>query len=154
MKISIYRHYADQLKAFCTKFPILPQITFRIAIIAVILVVPNNRLSGQENEYTTFRFLSPSARQITITDTATLDEVLEIFRSNNITFNGPRPILDDHGTGKQETFGYRLTVELTTYNPGGDTNPRCPYKQITDMWYGLEGRLYQYNVLFFLTCIE
>lgn len=125
-----------------------------LATILALLVLGGGARAQSQGEYTTFRFSSAGAREITVPDTATLGEVLEILRSNNIRFNGPREQFVDDGTGRQVLTGHRLTVELTMYDPSAPTDPDCPYKQVTDMWYGQTGRLQQYNVLFFLTCIE
>lgn len=151
---SVRRVKLNKSKIFSTLFRMFSLSKWNIAIVAAFLIFPSSAYSEPQNEYTAFHFLSPGAREIAIPDTATMEEVLEVFRSNNISFNGPRRILVDDGTGRQVVVGYRLTVELTTYNPGGTTDPRCPYKQITEMVYGQRYRLQEYRVMFFKPCIK
>lgn len=127
---------------------------WKIAIIAALLIFPGGARAEPRNEYLTFRIQSPGVREVAVPDTATMEQVLEIFRSNDITVDGPRPILVDDGSGGQIVAGYELTVELMTAIAGKADESHCPYWQTTEMLYGLQGRLQEYKVTYFLNCIE
>lgn len=128
--------------------------TWIIGTVAVFLMIPNSASSETQTEFTTFRFLSPGAREIVVPDTATMDEVLEVLRSNNVPFDGPHEITVDDGKGGQVVGGYRMKLEFVTYNPGGTTSPYCPYKQTTNIWFGQNRRLQHYTVVLLVTCVE
>jgi hypothetical protein len=126
-----------------------------IALVVMLLVLPNSASSETASDFTSFRFVSPKAREITVPDTATMDEVLDILRSNNVPFNGPQEIFIDDGKGGQVVGVYKVILELITYDPRGTTSPHCPYKQTTTMWYdGTSRRLQHYTVVLLVTCVK
>lgn len=127
---------------------------WKTAIIAALLIFPGGAYAEPRNEYLTFRIQAPGVREVTVPDTATMDQVLEIFRSNDITVDGPRPILVDDGSGGQVVAGYELTVELMTSIAGKADEANCPYWQTTELLYGMQGRLLEYKVSYLLDCIE
>ena len=106
-----------------------------------------------QTEFTTFRFTSPGAHEILVPDTATMDEFLEILRSNNVP-TGPGEILIDDGKGGQVVDGYIIQLNLITDSPGGVTNPHCPYMQTTTIYYGKDRRLQRYAGGVLPSCVE
>jgi len=127
--------------------------TWIVVAASVLLFIPGNASSETQSRFTTFHFTSPKASEIQVSDTATLDELLEILRSNDIQFSGPHEITIDVGKYKGELVGYTIKLELTTYNPGGPTDPHCPYKQITNIWYDKDGRLEHYDQVVLPACL-
>ena len=107
----------------------------------------------QKSKFTVLRIVSPDAREIAIPDKAKLNDVLKVLMENGITFDGPEPIILK-GVGEPQTLGHRLEIRLNTYNPRGVTDPDCPYQQITELRYDLEGRLYEYTVFYFVSCVK
>lgn len=66
----------------------------------------------------------------------------------------PGRFIVDDGSGGQVVAGYELTVDLMTSIAGNADESHCPYKQTTELLYGLQGRLREYKVSYLLDCIE
>lgn len=137
-----------------TLYRVFPPTAWTIAIVAALLILPGRAEAEPRNEYLSFSIQSPGPREVAVPDTATMEEVLEILRANDIPVDGPRPILVEDGAGGQVVAGYNLTVDVTTAISGTADEAHCPYRQITEMLYGLNGRLLEYKVSYDLNCIQ
>lgn len=122
-------------------------------ILGALMFCSNDAAAAEKEKYAFLSVISPGAQQITIADTARLDDVLEVLRAANVVFEGPVPVVVTV-SGEPRTVAYKLTVRLDTYNPRGATDPGCPYQQVTELTYDLEGRLYVYYVSYQAPCVK
>lgn len=132
---------------------LLPVVLVCGFVLPMLVLFHGDATSAEKSDYANLQVASPDAREITIADTARLNDVLQVLRTNNVTFEGPVPIVVNE-SGEPRTMGYDVTVRLDTYNPRGETDPGCPYRQVTKLSYDLQGRLYVYYVSYQPLCIK